>query len=174
MKKNRFKKDKNGLLFDDFGYLLPIKHRAKFEVKEWLMGIDTKNCMAITLSFKQGVKDQFLTKEICRQNLKHFLNVMNAYYFGNNYKRRSRRLKVIPSLETSAKNNRLHYHLLLENPDSSKNKGDFETKVRRTWWNTHWGYDQVCIKSNVDKGWIDYITKFKKNSDEIDWCNYNH
>jgi hypothetical protein len=174
MKKNRFKKDKNGLLFDDFGYLLPIKHRAKFEVKEWLMGIDTKNCMAITLSIKQGDKDQFLTKEICRQNLKHFLNVMNAYYFGNNYKRRSRRLKVIPSLETSAKNNRLHYHLLLENPDSSKNKGDFETKVRRTWWNTHWGDNEVLIKSNVDKGWIDYITKFKKNSDEIDWCNYNH
>ena len=84
-------------------------------LKDYLINVDINDCIGLTLTLKQQIKNQKLDHISSSQNLRHFLNLLNTKCFGNSFKRFGKRLKVIPVLENS-KNNRLHYHITIQNP----------------------------------------------------------
>ena len=140
--------------------------------KDYLINFDVNNSFGVTLTLKQGIKNQKLDDISCSQNLKHFLNVLNQKVFGNKVKRFGKRLKVLPVLEIS-KGNRLHYHLTLENPFPN-NPNRFSYLINSIWERTKFGNHHVHIHENVNWEWNDYITKFNNINDQVDWMNYQN
>ena len=141
-------------------------------LKDYVVDFDVNNTFGVTLTLKQGIKNQKLDEISCSQNLKHFLNVLNQKVFGNRVKRFNKRLRVLPILEIS-KGNRLHYHLTLENP-FPKDPNRFSDLIEVVWNKTKFGHRHIHIHKNVNWEWNDYITKFKNSNDQIDWMNYRN
>ena len=141
-------------------------------LKEYVKDFDVNNTFGVTLTLRQGIKNQKLDEISCSQNLRHFLNVLNQKVFGNRVKRFNKRLRVLPILEMS-KGNRLHYHLTLENP-YPKDPNRFSDLIEVVWNKTKFGHRHIHIHKNVNWEWNDYITKFKNSNDQIDWMNYRN
>ena len=141
-------------------------------LKEYVKDFDVNNTFGVTLTLRQGIKNQKLDEISCSQNLRHFLNVLNQKVFGNRVKRFNKRLRVLPILEMS-KGNRLHYHLTLENP-FPKDPNRFSDLIEIVWNKTKFGHRHIHIHKNVNWEWNDYITKFNNSSDQIDWMNYRN
>ena len=141
-------------------------------LKDYVVDFDVNNTFGVTLTLKQGLKNQKLDEISCSQNLKHFLNVLNQKVFGNRVKRFNKRLRVLPILEMS-KGNRLHYHLTLENP-FPKDPNRFSDLIEVVWNKTKFGHRHIHIHKNVNWEWNDYITKFNNSRDQIDWMNYRN
>ena len=141
-------------------------------LKEYVKDFDVNNTFGVTLTLKQGIKNQKLDEISCSQNLRHFLNVLNQKVFGNRVKRFNKRLRVLPILEIS-KGNRLHYHLTLENP-FPKDPNRFSDLIEVVWNKTKFGHRHIHIHKNVNWEWNDYITKFNNSRDQIDWMNYRN
>ena len=141
-------------------------------LKEYVKDFDVNNTFGVTLTLRQGIKNQKLDEISCSQNLKHFLNVLNQKVFGNQVKRFNKRLRVLPILEIS-KGNRLHYHLTLENP-YPKDPNRFSDLIEVVWNKTKFGHRHIHIHKNVNWEWNDYITKFNNSNDQIDWMNYRN
>ena len=141
-------------------------------LKDYVVDFDVNNTFGVTLTLRQGIKNQKLDEISCSQNLKHFLNVLNQKVFGNRVKRFNKRLRVLPILEIS-KGNRLHYHLTLENP-FPKDPNRFSDLIEVVWNKTKFGHRHIHIHKNVNWEWNDYITKFKNSNDQIDWMNYRN
>ena len=141
-------------------------------LKDYVIDFDVNNTFGVTLTLRQGIKNQKLDEISCSQNLKHFLNVLNQKVFGNRVKRFNKRLRVLPILEMS-KGNRLHYHLTLENP-YPKDPNRFSDLIEVVWNKTKFGHRHIHIHKNVNWEWNDYITKFKNSNDQIDWMNYRN
>ena len=140
-------------------------------LKEYLIDFDIKNSFGVTLTLKQGIKNQKLDTISSSQNLRHFLNVLNQKCFGNQSKRFNKRLKVLPVIERS-KGKRLHFHLTLENPFPN-DPNRFSYLIESVWKKTRFGHNHIHINSNIDEGWNDYITKFDHKDDEVDWMNFH-
>ena len=141
-------------------------------LKDYVVDFDVNNTFGVTLTLKQGLKNQKLDEISCSQNLRHFLNVLNQKVFGNRVKRFNKRLRVLPILEMS-KGNRLHYHLTLENP-YPKDPNRFSDLIEVVWNKTKFGHRHIHIHKNVNWEWNDYITKFNNSNDQIDWMNYRN
>lgn len=141
-------------------------------LKDYVIDFDVNNTFGVTLTLRQGIKNQKLDEISCSQNLKHFLNVLNQKVFGNRVKRFNKRLRVLPILEMS-KGNRLHYHLTLENP-YPKDPNRFSDLIEVVWNKTKFGHRHIHIHKNVNWEWNDYITKFNNSNDQIDWMNYRN
>ena len=141
-------------------------------LKEYVKDFDVNNTFGVTLTLRQGIKNQKLDEISCSQNLRHFLNVLNQKVFGNRVKRFNKRLRVLPILEMS-KGNRLHYHLTLENP-FPKDPNRFSDLIEVVWNKTKFGHRHIHIHKNVNWEWNDYITKFNNSRDQIDWMNYRN
>jgi adenine-specific DNA methylase len=141
----------------------------KGRLKEYLFNVDIKDCIGLTLTLKQQIQNQKLDRISSSQNLHHFLNLLNSKCYGNGFKRYGKRLKVIPVLENS-KNNRLHYHLTIQNPFPN-DLTRFIYLINSCWMKTKFGHSHTHIHENIDKGWIDYKTKFRNEKDEVDWLN---
>ena len=141
-------------------------------LKDYVIDFDVNNTFGVTLTLRQGIKNQKLDEISCSQNLRHFLNVLNQKVFGNRVKRFNKRLRVLPILEIS-KGNRLHYHLTLENP-FPKDPNRFSDLIEVVWNKTKFGHRHIHIHKNVNWEWNDYITKFKNSNDQIDWMNYRN
>ena len=141
-------------------------------LKDYVVDFDVNNTFGVTLTLKQGLKNQKLDEISCSQNLKHFLNVLNQKVFGNRVKRFNKRLRVLPILEIS-KGHRLHYHLTLENP-FPKDPNRFSDLIEVVWNKTKFGHRHIHIHKNVNWEWNDYITKFNNSRDQIDWMNYRN
>ena len=141
-------------------------------LKDYVVDFDVNNTFGVTLTLKQGIKNQKLDEISCSQNLRHFLNVLNQKVFGNRVKRFNKRLRVLPILEIS-KGNRLHYHLTLENP-FPKDPNRFSDLIEVVWNKTKFGHRHIHIHKNVNWEWNDYITKFNNSNDQIDWMNYRN
>ena len=141
-------------------------------LKEYVKDFDVNNTFGVTLTLRQGIKNQKLDDISCSQNLRHFLNVLNQKVFGNRVKRFNKRLRVLPILEIS-KGNRLHYHLTLENP-FPKDPNRFSDLIEVVWNKTKFGHRHIHIHKNVNWEWNDYITKFNNSSDQVDWMNYRN
>ncbi len=149
-----------------------LKEEVKVSTKNFIKDFNIDNCFGVTLTLKQGIKNQKLDDISCSQNLKHFLNVINQKCFGNQVKRFGKRLRVLPVLEVS-RGNRLHYHLTLENPFPN-NPNYFSQLIDSIWKRTKFGNNHIHIHENVNWEWNDYITKFNYKNDQIDWMNYRN
>ena len=138
-------------------------------VRQYLAGFELRNCFGVSLTLKQ-IDDGVQLDEIrASKNLLHFLNRLNTEIYGKRFRRFGKKLKVFPSLERSS-SNRLHYHLVLENPYPS-NPDTFIRLIEVCWSQTKFGYQQVHVHQQIDHGWSDYITKSQSASDGVDWLN---
>jgi hypothetical protein len=149
-----------------------LSSQLKEDLKKYVVDFDIDNTFGVTLTLRQGIKNQKLDEISCSQNLRHFLNVLNQKVFGNQVKRFNKRLKVLPVLEMS-KGNRLHYHLTLENP-YPQDPNRFSDLIEVVWNKTKFGHRHIHIHKNVNWEWNDYITKFNNSNDQIDWMNYSN
>lgn len=137
------------------------------ELLSFLPNFPVEQTLAITLTMKQHTRGEKLDEINAPQNMRHFLNLMNAEHFGNNFKRNNKRLLVIPSLEVSY-SGRLHYHLTIKMPDPSL-ADRFKKTIEFFWQDTKFGDKEILIKNAFDvAGWNRYITKQTTN---IDWQN---
>ncbi len=152
--------------------MLLLSSRLKDDLKNYLVDFDVNNCFGVTLTLKQGIKNQKLDDISCSQNLKHFLNVLNQKVFGNQVKRFGKRLRVLPVLEMS-KGKRLHYHLTLENT-FPKEPNRFSNLIETEWNTTKFSHSHIHIHQHINWEWNDYITKFNNSNDQIDWMNYKN
>ena len=151
------------------GFMTLLSNEVKMGIKKYLINVDINDCIGLTLTLKQQIQNQKLDHISANQNLRHFLNLLNTKCFGNGFKRFGKRLKVIPILENS-KNNRLHYHITIQNP-FLKDLNKFLYLINSCWMKTKFGHSHIHINKNVDQGWIDYKTKFSNDKDEVDWLN---
>lgn len=111
-----------------------------------------------------------LTADIAKQNVRHFINVLNKWAFGKAYKY-GRRIQLVSVVEGSI-NGVLHYHLQIECPIFEL-EPQFADLLKALWLKTDWGAE-IYVECYVDPGWIDYITKLRTKAcfaDAIDWEN---
>lgn len=159
-------------------YLSKLRHQQAFREFSRIDGWNAPH--AVTLTMKQGVSsnDQYgrayerLTPERASQNLRHFLNLLNKRVYGKAYTRFNVRIPVIPILEGGTRS-RLHYHLMIDCPRDDL-KPVYPELIRYLWGRTQWGYDQIDIQADADRGWINYISKLRDKpsfEDSIDWVN---
>jgi hypothetical protein len=130
--------------------------------------------VAATLTMKQGLRLNGmyigLTRELCSQNLRHALNVLDKRCFRNAARRKQ--LKCVAILEQDA-SDRWHYHLALDRPPRV-DQFHFDFLVKTVWWNTMWGHNQIELSFDADDGWIRYVTKLRSKAEydeAIDWAN---
>jgi hypothetical protein len=103
---------------------------------------------------------------------------LNQAVYKTAFKRHGKRLKVIPILEKLT-NGRWHYHAAIE-PPKHLSAEVFEALIRDCWHKTDWGYQELLIRPNADRGWVDYMLKTRQKSaletwaDSIDWGNLHN
>jgi hypothetical protein len=91
---------------------------------------------------------------------------------GRRAKRHGKRLLLIAVLEMSA-DHRLHCHCIVDRPDYCSLER-FNVIIRDQWPKTDFGYHQVDVQGQPDKGWTDYMLKQRQKGsllDSIDWAN---
>lgn len=151
--------------------------------REWIDVEDWANPFAVTLTFKRKIKgyigstevDIFLTEELASQNVRHFCNILNGKIFGNAAKRFGSKTLIVPVVEKTP-TKKLHYHLAIDCPRDEL-VDEFPEMIREAWLSTQWGDVQMDVKSKINSGWIDYITKFRDKysvADAIDWNNLHN
>lgn len=144
------------------------------EIRTFVDEQSFKNPMAVTLTMRRvlarnGVR-YWIDGQQCKQNLRHFLNVISRRLFRGDA-RRGKRLRCFSVLEYS-ETVRPHYHLIVENP-TSMSAGFFRLLLQSFWSRTTWGYRQIEAVS-CDSGWNKYMTKLRTKPDfdlAIDWEN---
>ena len=147
------------------------------EIQQHFRQYDPDGCLGVSLTLKQFALGVKLDEIRASKNLRHFLNLLNTEVYGKRFKRFSKRLNVIPSLERSS-SGRLHFHLLLQKPVSRHPEMGpdadkaFLALIESCWKRTPFGYDQIHIHDRIDHGWTDYITKNANAGDGIDWQNH--
>lgn len=105
-------------------------------------------------------------------NLRWFLNRLNKRVFGNGFTKYGKKLQVLPVQECTGYD-RIHYHLTLERPENI-HWIRFQNIIRKCWGKTPLGYDEIEFDKNVDRGWGNYITKFKMNGRYEDFIDYTN
>lgn len=156
----------------------PVEMRSA--VRGWI-ALDTwRDPFAATFTLKQSVEVPngtlshrvWLTEAAASQNFRHFLNQLNRSLFGKAAQRFGRSVRAFPILEGGT-GKRLHYHAIIDCPSTALRE-DFPILMADAWRSTLWGYAQVDVRPNADKGWLSYITKFRDKPDfasSIDWVN---
>ena len=133
--------------------------KIKESFLEFANSILWSNPYAVTLTLKQRVDNLAIDIMIASQNLKHFLNRLNRWFFGNGSTRFNKSIQVVPIIENN------HSHI---------NELDFDHAIRQCWLKTKWGYNHIDIQPMTDNGWIKYISKVNTKSEydlAIDWVN---
>lgn len=149
-------------------------------LREWIALDAWEAPFAATLTLRQSVDVEdgkashrlWLTDQQASQNFRHFLNKLNRRVFGKSAARYGRGVRVLPVLE-GGDSKRLHYHAVIDCLRPSLVQ-EFPSTVADTWRGTMWGYAQTDIRPDADRGWLNYITKFRDKPDfgsAIDWVN---
>jgi hypothetical protein len=69
---------------------------------------------------------------------------------------------------------RWHFHVAIEPPIHIE-ANLFKTLIQDCWSKVDWGYREIMVRPNADRGWIDYMLKRRQKSafdawsDCIDW-----
>ena len=143
-------------------------------IREMLNGFNTQNCLGFTGDLKQWNENYGYIDDIrVTQNTTRFLNYLNYKIYKNTFRRKNKKLKVIPTVEGSwSSNKRYHVHLVMEKPPTNvMSHNNFMESFFNCWNKTYYSYDKPHIYTYIDNGWIDYITKFKEKDDFVDWKN---
>ena len=148
--------------------------QARRDVEHYIRAFsDVQNAVAITLTQKQIVDHQHIDDISSSDNLRHFMNRLNAAVYGKRFRRFNKRLSVFVVRENSA-DVRHHLHLMLERPPYIC-VDDFRYLIFTCWSKTQFGHFNVKVDEAYDlSGWTDYILKHKTKSnwyDAIDWEN---
>jgi len=109
-------------------HMLEDKKRSFIEsVCRSLRGLD----FGYFLTLDAITKDEILFEsQIAR--LMHWLNV---YCYGKNYKKNSKRLRIVGVTENGYRNNGLHMHLvLMHKNDTKRNVHEIDSFIRRKWY----------------------------------------
>ena len=129
--------------------------------RQWTHGV------AVTLNMKQAIKDPggtWITLDEYRinQNLRHFLNLLNARCFGPNWRRKKKRLHVFAVWE---KAERHHIHAQIGNPNLPFET--FKKLILECWEKTDFAYGSNHVVDDCDDGWTKYQAKYntKENYD---------
>ena len=153
--------------------------RDFMEERNWIRNIDFSKwneTYSVTLTHKSEQKIQTdkgqsfkkITPDDAKQNMRHFLNLLNKKIFGKGFSRFGSRLKIITVLE-GGKDKHLHYHLLIESPSKKKlSKLAFELLSQSLWIKTKFGNVKNDIQSSYDaRGFVNYITKYEDKNLEF-------
>ena len=148
--------------------------QARRDVEHYLRALsDVQNAVAVTLTQKQIVDRQHIDDIVSSQNLRYFLNRLNAAVYGKRFRRFNKRLSVFVVRENSA-DVRHHLHLMLERPPCIC-VNDYRYLIFTCWSKTRFGHLNIKVDEAYDlPGWTDYILKRKTKSDwydAIDWEN---
>jgi hypothetical protein len=68
------------------------------ELLDFLPVFPVEQTLCVTLTMKQHSKGQRLDEISASQNMRHFLNLMNAEHFGTNFKRKNKRYFLVKGL----------------------------------------------------------------------------
>lgn len=148
-----------------------MNEELKNSIREYLSNINLHNTLAFTGTYKQNGDYGYIDRTRCSRNNRHFFNVINKKVYGNANKRFNKKLTTLPVIELS-KNKRLHTHMIIEIPNRKYiSNQDFYSLIKTTWNNLDYGYKELRMSTNIDVGWLNYITKFQSSIDEIDWEN---
>jgi hypothetical protein len=159
----------------------PLKDRAvRNALRDWVDIEAWQAPFAVTLTLRQSINVEensairrlWLTDQQASQNFRHFMNMLNRRTFGKTAIRYGRGVSVLPVLE-GGDGKRLHYHAAIDCPRSSLAQ-DFPSIIGSLWRSTMWGYDQIEVRPDADRGWLNYITKLRDKPDfasAIDWVN---
>lgn len=138
---------------------------------EWI-GIERWQApFAVTLTLRQSVTVAnsmhpvrlSLTEQSASQNFRHFLNKLNRVVYGSAAHRFGKGVAVVPVIEDNA-DKRLHYHALIDCPRPQL-VAAFPAAIADAWRSTQWGYYQIDIQSGADRGWLNYMMKFRDKPD---------
>lgn len=113
-----------------------------------------------------------LTEQSASQNFRHFLNKLNRSVYGNAAQRFGKGVAVVPVIEGNA-DKRMHFHAVIDCPRPEL-AADFPVIVADAWRSTQWGYYQIDVRPDADRGWLNYMMKFRDKPDfatAIDWMN---
>ena len=143
----------------------------KISINQFLRRMDMFNTLAFTGTYKQYERFGVIDKINSSNTNRNFLNFLNKKVFKNSFTRYRKQLNVVPVFEMG-KENRLHTHMVIEIPNSKyvSNK-DFYNLLKECWNKTYYGDQQTKIVTQIDVGWINYITKFRTYGDDVDWEN---
>lgn len=134
---------------------------------QWLITNSDCYTHAATLTLKpyrsvmtpRGEMREILTHHEAQRNFEFFLKRLNASIYGNQAKRRSKSIYVLPVLEGVAGITQLHYHCALGNFRSELGEKAIYELIESAWKQTPFGNEQVCIKPMRDFGWVTYMSK---------------
>jgi hypothetical protein len=138
------------------------------------------DALAVTFTLKQSQRRrdgtyQHIRMEDARQNVKHFLKMLNRKCYGRAYTDFKKSLNFVTAFEQGTPQNpkKLHVHMLLYLPDYASTTDamkQFKGHITRLWRKTSWSYHEYTITPAEDKiGWLEYITK--EGMDAVDLSN---
>lgn len=156
-----------------------------FDTSDW------RSIWDLTLTLKQARKTNDGLRWIradehqCREAFRHFMNRLNRAVYGNACRRNGKKLRVLPILENGTFveqtpdgkpqfRGRWHFHAAIE-PPTHIEADRFKTLIHECWSKMDWGYRQIEVRPNADRGWINYMLKgrqkfaFEAWEDCIDW-----
>ena len=131
---------------------------------------------SLTLTMKQAIRREghriALDPLKASQNLKHFLNLLNAKLCSAGDARNGKRLRSIAVLEDGE---RFHYHLCLDKT-AHITAARFVNLIHWSWAHTDFGYWMVDVHP-CGARWIAYMAKIRSKtaySDAFDWANFHN
>lgn len=154
---------------------LAVKTETRHYLKDWFRRHRTDELVAITLTGKNYFGKQSIDLIDAEENLRHFTN-----YLDRRLGTGSRTKKILPkAFVMEVKNDRPHAHGVMVMPKGYSFSWLLENIINQCWNKTRYGWDQVQVdteydilenaKSEVDSGWISYMTKFENPEDFVCW-----
>ena len=126
-----------------------------------------RSVVGLTLNLKQSIvtpSGGFISIDElgAKRSFRHFMNRLNRRIYKSAFRQHGKRLQVIPLLERSAEG-RWHYHVAIE-PPSFLDDTEFGQIAMEAWLQTPMGYGHCGISTDVNEGWISYMTKLRGKS----------
>jgi hypothetical protein len=152
--------------------MTPHQRICRDELERLINSVPFQNPTAVTLTLKKRAGSRVVDTIIASENFRHFRTRLESRVLGRGAKRHGKRLLLVAVLEISA-DHRLHYHCIVDRPYYCSLER-FSAIIRDQWPRTDFGYHQIDIQGQSDKGWTDYMLKQRQKGsllDSIDWAN---
>jgi hypothetical protein len=123
--------------------------QARRDIEHYLRAFSNlQNAVAVTLTQKQITDCQFIDEIVSSQNLRHFMNRLNAAVYGKRFRRFNKRLTVFAVRENSD-DVRHHLHLMLERPPYIC-VDDYRYLIFTCWSKTRFGHFNIKVDEAFD------------------------
>jgi hypothetical protein len=142
------------------------------ELERLINSVPFQNPTAVTLTLKKRAGWRIADTITASENFRHFRTRLESRILGRGAKTHGKRLLIVAVLEISA-DHRLHYHCIIDRPYYCS-LDRFTAIIRDQWPRTDFGYHQVDVQGQSDRGWTDYMLKQRQKGsllDSIDWAN---